>query len=444
MARWISTGALAFAWAALAAGQAPAPTPPPAVAAPALPRVGEVLTFRTSGQPERRVRIQGVVGTAETDGLADVQDLGTGAKYSLPLKVVALMARSSFTEAPTPAAPAAAPPLRPGTASALPALAQTLPNGPPPGDGGPPRAAAARPRVATAAVPDRRSALPAPTSVRTLMRPEAAAAPPAVTAPRPPKGPPARTYPPVLTVESEETTPIFRSVPPSVAVEVSPVVQVAATQAATTAVRAPLGAIAPPDYVVVPVLEYAPPVPPQPPAPAPQTSAPVAKATPNQVDSSGPPPVVPLAEPKPAILTPPAPAPTAAVAAPVVVPVSRVVPPPAAESAPPAALPAQMLEEVQPFVNELFQALRPSLRERAATGLTEGRYGSRPEVKATLARAALTDPAPTVRAHCIAQLARLGYHESSYLAYLDACAESGHAAVKNAAIAAIAKLASRN
>ena len=518
MARWISTGALAFAWAGFAVGQTPAPAPVASrvETATAGPKVGEVLTFRTAGQPERRVRIQRVVGTPDADGLADVQDLGTGARYSIPLKVVAMMARASVPETPA-AAPApgtipVVPALKPGSPSALPGLVQTLPNAPPatnengwPRTATPPTAVAAtKPRFPTTASrsADPRTALPAPTNVRNLMKADTAApvpggrtAPPvrtaAVTAPSPvpaftlaqrPKSDapvvvarPAPVYPPVLTVESSEATVAFRAVPPSVAVELdeSPIVAVAASQPASgpqaisapapvapesAGVRAPQAIVAPPDYVVVPVLEYAPPPQPAPvvvaPPPAP-AATPVVVAPP---DANGPPPVTPLPEPKavnvaqpvaaPVVLTAPpvaTPAPAPASLPPPVELASRVVPTaPVAEPVPSPRVPAQMLEEVQPFVNELFQALRPSLRERAATGLAEGRYGSRPEVKATLARAALTDPAPDVRAHCIAQLAKLGYYEASYLAYLDACAASGHAVVKQAAVAALTKLASRN
>jgi hypothetical protein len=106
--------------------------------------------------------------------------------------------------------------------------------------------------------------------------------------------------------------------------------------------------------------------------------------------------------------------------------------------------PVQMVEEIQPYVNDLAAALRPSLRERAASALAEGRYGSRPEVKATLARAAFADPAPSVRAHCIKLLSKLGYHESSYLSFLGACADSKDLEVKQAALAALAKLQSKN
>ena len=491
MARWIGLGALALASATFAIGQSPAPPPPPAPTAAAGPRVGEVMTFRTSGQPERRVRIVKIIGTPETDGLADVQDLGTGAKYSLPLKIVGMMARASFSETPATADPAA-PGLNPGTASALPGVARTLPSAPPAaGENGwptsappAPASALAKPRPAppSGRPADPRAALPPPTNVRNLMRPETppprnaapvAARPTPPTTPAPPTftltqrpkmdspATAARTTPPAVTVESSpaaevrEVAVAFRP-PPSVAVEVVESRVVVAALAGRTAdaptessgVRSPRVTIAPPEYVVVPVLEYSPPPPPETPkpAPAPAPPAPVPAPPAPVPDRFGPPPVTPLDEPRAATpaaiaapLPPPAPLPTPVVLA------SRVEPPaPVAEPLPRPGVPAQMLEEVQPFVNELFQALRPSLRERAATALAEGRYGSRAEVKATLAQAALTDPAPSVRAHCIAQLARLGYHEASYLAYLDACAESGHTTVKQAATAALTKLASRN
>jgi len=451
MARWIGTGALALAWVTFAAAQAPVATPAP----PAEPRIGEVMTFRTAGQPERRVRVVNVVGTAETDGLADVQDLGTGAKYSVPLKVVAMMARGSTTEpADAPAAKPTSPSAASGSASGLPGVAQTLPTAPPTGANGWPKSSPTpkTPAAAPSALwrsGEARAALPPPTNVRSLMRPDTPPAEPSRVPVVAAKFAPTQSPPPTFTLPQRpkmESRAVAYAAPaarPVVTAEPStpaPPTVVAASEyrpavaSQPTEIRPPTGPIAAPEYVVVPVLEYT-------------AEAPAPVALP---DRFGPPPVTPLAEPQftaappvaaptPVPVTPPAPPaplPTPVVAA------SRVAPP--ADPVPVAGIPAQMLDEVQPLVNDLFQALRPSLRERAATGLAEGRYGSRPEVKATLAQAALTDPAPTVRAHCIAQLARLGYHEPSYLGYLDACAESGHAVVKQAAAAAIAKLASRN
>ena len=106
-------------------------------------------------------------------------------------------------------------------------------------------------------------------------------------------------------------------------------------------------------------------------------------------------------------------------------------------------LPSQMTTEITPFLHDLKNALRPSLREIAATALAEGRYGSRPEVKAVLAQAAMTDPAPSVRAHCIGLLSSLGYHERQYLDYLRAAGYSEAGEVKSAAVAALARLIPR-
>jgi hypothetical protein len=103
----------------------------------------------------------------------------------------------------------------------------------------------------------------------------------------------------------------------------------------------------------------------------------------------------------------------------------------------------QLREETAPHVQALATAVRPSLREDAATALAEGRFGSRPEVKRVLAGAAMTDPAPVVRAHCIRLLTSLGYHEPEYVAHLRVVAESGHPAVRLAATIALARLAPR-
>jgi hypothetical protein len=109
---------------------------------------------------------------------------------------------------------------------------------------------------------------------------------------------------------------------------------------------------------------------------------------------------------------------------------------------PPAADP--MADETGPYLRDLSGALRPSVRERAATALAECRYGSRPEVKAQLAKAAASDPCPDVRAHCVKLLSKLGYHESRYLDELAGWAESGPPPLKQAAAAALARLAVKN
>ncbi|OWK36135.1 Outer membrane protein, OmpA/MotB family [Fimbriiglobus ruber] len=104
------------------------------------------------------------------------------------------------------------------------------------------------------------------------------------------------------------------------------------------------------------------------------------------------------------------------------------------------AMSSPMVDEVGPFATELFTALRPTIRERAATALAEGRYGWKPEIKALLAKAAQTDPAPTVRAHCIHALSKLGYHETKYLEYLEESAVKDEQMVRQASHLALAKL----
>lgn len=75
--------------------------------------------------------------------------------------------------------------------------------------------------------------------------------------------------------------------------------------------------------------------------------------------------------------------------------------------------------------------------------MAEGRYGSRPEVKRVIAKAALTDPAPGARAHCIRLLSTLGYHEPEYVDYLRGCESGGHAVVRVAATISPTRLAPR-
>jgi hypothetical protein len=103
-----------------------------------------------------------------------------------------------------------------------------------------------------------------------------------------------------------------------------------------------------------------------------------------------------------------------------------------------------MADETGPYLRDLFEALRPSVRERAATALAECRYGSRPEIKVQLAKAAATDPSPDVRAHCVRILSKLGYHESRYLDELAGWAESGAPPLKQAAREALSRLTAKN
>jgi hypothetical protein len=133
------------------------------------------------------------------------------------------------------------------------------------------------------------------------------------------------------------------------------------------------------------------------------------------------------------------------VAVPAVQPVALLDPVPLHLAPPvPVASTDPMAEEIGPYLRDLFGALRPSVRERAASALAECRYCSRPEVKTQLAKAAADDASPDVRAHCVRMLSRLGYHESRYLDDLAGWAESGAPPVKQAAREALARMAVKN
>jgi hypothetical protein len=103
----------------------------------------------------------------------------------------------------------------------------------------------------------------------------------------------------------------------------------------------------------------------------------------------------------------------------------------------------RMHREIAPWVADLTTAARPSVRMDAATALAEGRYGWRNEVKAYLAKAAATDPAAIVRAHCISLLSKLGYAEPEYRSSLAVWAGDKNPDVSVAATVALARLEPR-
>jgi hypothetical protein len=99
-----------------------------------------------------------------------------------------------------------------------------------------------------------------------------------------------------------------------------------------------------------------------------------------------------------------------------------------------------MQAETKDYIYDLATAIRPSQREYAASGLAACRFASRPEVKNVLAKAAISDPAPSVRAHCVLLLSRLGYHEPEYIEYLKTCEKSDHPMLRVAANFALSGL----
>jgi hypothetical protein len=105
-----------------------------------------------------------------------------------------------------------------------------------------------------------------------------------------------------------------------------------------------------------------------------------------------------------------------------------------------AQLEAQVREASQSTIYDLLTAAKPADREEAATKLSESRFAHRTEVKAAILKAAIADPAPSVRAHCIECLMKLGHNEVTFRLHLKEVANDGPKIVQVAAQAALAKL----
>jgi hypothetical protein len=138
--------------------------------------------------------------------------------------------------------------------------------------------------------------------------------------------------------------------------------------------------------------------------------------------------------------TPVAPTSVVPAAAPVMTPVPAQIHAPAAPANPAATA---MLQEIQPHVTTLQTALAPSARILAAQALAGGRHGSTDTVKAALFQAATSDPCPMVRASCIDELGKLGYHDPAFLAHLEKSCNDPSEDVRTSAKEALMKLTSR-
>lgn len=87
--------------AALAGGSSPPPAVSPPTGGPTAPE--KVLVIRTSGQPDRQVRVLNVSTFSDGESIADVQDLATGQRFSIPGPMLAYLQKQ------TGSAPATAP-----------------------------------------------------------------------------------------------------------------------------------------------------------------------------------------------------------------------------------------------------------------------------------------------------------------------------------------------
>lgn len=398
MTRWFLRGAVAAAgwgWVGLAAAQLPSPAAlanTGTVPSPAIRATSDevaVLLMRTTGQPDRRLKVLNRSTYSDGESLVDVQDLASGQKFTLPGKLADRLPRES----------AAAPPV-----AFPPPAAQSLTTPTPPKFHQPePVAPVAPVAPASPNVVERPSPVPAPPSAPlqlpggqtgTVWRP--------LAAPVPPTPVPAAALPP----PQPNLVPIGSASLPMSAAPTTPVPIVAPPTAPTGDRWKPIPAPPP----------LSPPLSPPGPAPHPTPAPP---GDDDGMTARGQMPDRPVKAPPsgerkvgvarlPADASPPVRSrTTTAEARPTWTPTTG-----------DDWLAEIVRREMQPMADQLVTALRPSVRVNAALGLADMRYAARPEVKAVLARAAMTDPAAMVRTVCVRALAALGHNEPAYVEYL--------------------------
>lgn len=421
--------------AALAGGSAPAPVVSPPVRAQA-PSTDTVLVMKTAGQPDRRLRVLNVSNFSDGESLADVQDVDSGQKFSIPGRMVGQLKRVVETTASLPPPPAAtvvqtppskaiskadpivgqAPPVRPLPTNANVTTTATVP--PPPAPVRPPETVpdslppVRLPAMATAPPPAMSSPpVAAPTRSATIIwraTGETQAVAPQPTAPQP--------VPPAVT-PAPARRDVWSAVKPTPGVEVKPAVVTPQFQTLPSATTPGLQPKLSPD-------------------PVPPTTGAV-------VRGQAPEPTHGYLHLKPPGAEPSNSAPGYLHLKPQVAEERSSVEQAGYGYPTRQSIEQQMMTETKHHVYDLYTAVRPSLREDAATALAEGRFASRPEVKQVLAKAALADPAPSVRAHCIRLLSALGYHDPEYLEYLRSCVAAGNASVRVSATIALGRLTPR-
>lgn len=351
MTRWLlRAAAVAVGWTGAATAQPLTPAALANTGTAVAPNDGDVLLMRTTGQPERQLKVLKRSTFSDGESLVDVRDTTSGQTFTIPGKLADLLPRYAAGKTP----PAAAP--EPGIAPAAP--------------------------VAPAVAPSLNPApLPAPQPRQTL--------PPNPTpAPRPSE----TVWKPV----AADTAPLPLVAPPTTPPALVPIGSAAVNPAAP--VPAPPAQVAPTDrWKPIPL----PPPPPMAPSPTPNPPG-----DDDGIVARGQMPDAPTRPATPRTYT-----------------WATAAPSPATERGGAADSPADGLSdivrrEMRPMADQLANALRPSVRVNAALGLADMRYSARPEVKAVLAKAAMSDPAAFVRTVCVRALARLGYNESGYVEYL--------------------------
>ncbi len=490
MTRWLLRAtAVSAGWTGFAAAQSLPPAalantgtaPAPAVRAAAPDEAVVVLLMRTTGQPDRKLKVLKRSAFDDGEVLVDVQDVGTGQTFTLPGKLADKMPRAGAAPLAAPPPPVQ-PPLamavsKPQVAATVPALKPTVPL-PPPAAVSPapvPSAVTEWKTITPDAVPAPKPAVPEAALVPV---PSPTAVPPSSTAKMPtplpaPVGPPDRWKPIPLPLPP---TPSPTPKPPGDGAEITVRGQMPSSLGGRpTAFQRPVEAAPQPwtgapgtlpasDRLLpnaLPSLSVPPPPlspPPLPPKavvitpPPPEPPKPVRVSPPTfapKMPAALPPPTMTIVEPpKPPTVTPPSSPPATPGMAHLAVPLpEESVSPPAPQvtaermsSWTPTTpkitverswgddpLARAVLQEMRPLENDLTTAARPTVRMAAASHLAEMRYAARPEVKAVLVRSAMTDPAMPVRTECVRALAQLGYSDPEYVAYLHATAGDRYA-----------------
>ncbi len=394
-----STVALSVSFAGTCVGQAPAQEP-----------AAEVLTIRTSGQPERKVTVLRTERMPDGTILADVRDTATGITYTLtnpsglksepvaPRIAMPVPAMLASTKTPIVATPFASRPIQ----------SSTRPVFDPTGGPSPSTKLVTFTDTPSAQTPNpnarRQSAFP---TNETLVPVDSVA------------GNPAAQYLP-------QTRP--RYVDSQIGKNAANVPQSSANYQTTSAYGTALTPAKQPPSVLGKLFGAN--------DAKPRAQARVGVLPPPSIITNAGTPVArrPVAE------TPIVEArPVAAVITPVAIsePIAAIVPEVSDE---PELSDKQLAAMINEMVKNIQTHPRPSFRMTNASNLAECKAAAQQDVKELLAFAAENDAIGVVRGHCIGLLSKMGHADANYVKNLEAWTTDAEPAVQSAAIAALAKL----
>ena len=400
----LGTVALSVTFAGTCVGQAPAQEP-----------AAEVLTIRTSGQPERKVTVLRTERLPDGTILADVRDTVTGITYTLtnpsglksetvapriamPVPAMLASARTSAPQTPISTTPVASRPIQ----------SSTRPVFDPTGGPSPSTKLVTFTDMPSAQKPNpnarRQSAFP---TNETLVPVDSVAGNPATqylpqTRPRyvdPQLGKNATNVP--TSSANYQTTSAYGNAltpakqPPSV------LGKLFGANDSKPKAQARVGVLPPPSIIT-------------------NAGTPVARRPVAELPSAEAPPVA-------SVITPVA----------TTEPIAAIVPEVSEEL---ELTDKQLAAMINEMVKNIQSHPRPSFRMTNASNLAECKAAAQQDVKELLAFAAENDAIGVVRGHCIGLLSKMGHAEANYVKNLEAWTTDSEPAVQSAAIAALAKL----